>query len=79
MSREGWICPSCGNGVSPDHATCDHGVKRGALPVPPGYAYPAAPSTVPQYMVCCGCPGGTGCMNVACPNRMVVTCSAETH
>lgn len=22
--REGWICPSCKRGVSPDHKYCDH-------------------------------------------------------
>lgn len=25
MSREGWVCPTCKRGVSPDVPTCDHG------------------------------------------------------
>ncbi len=29
-----------------------------------------------QYMPKCGCKVGTVCMNVACPNRLIVTCSA---
>jgi len=26
MNREGWICPKCGRGISPDEKTCDHGM-----------------------------------------------------
>lgn len=27
MSREGWTCPVCGRGVSPDEKTCEHGQR----------------------------------------------------
>jgi hypothetical protein len=81
--REGWKCPVCGRGVSPDHGTCDHG-GQAALP-DPSYAQPYRPlefvpfpGTAPGYMPGCGCKVGDVCMNAACPNRMVVTCATST-
>jgi hypothetical protein len=42
--REGWKCPVCGRGVSPDHSTCDHGEQ------PPGlYGPMSVPGYVPRY------------------------------
>jgi hypothetical protein len=58
--REGWKCPVCGRGVSPDHGTCDHGGQAAAYqPVsPPGYS-PAYIRTArdpmyPPYVFTCG-------------------------
>lgn len=44
--REGWVCPACRRGVSPDEKTCDHGGTSHGVPVAPG-AHPDVPPIVP--------------------------------
>ncbi len=52
--REGWICPSCKRGVSPDEKHCDHGdaLRQGLPPLDrplTGIGVGAAPNQFPLY------------------------------
>lgn len=46
LPRQGWQCPVCGRGVSPDQFTCDHG--NAALPAASPVALPInSPTVIP--------------------------------
>ena len=45
LTMEGWKCPVCGRGVSPQEKTCDHNGNAQAVPVYYGPLLPVGPGT----------------------------------
>lgn len=81
MTREGWICPTCKRGLSPDQPHCDHDASTVVprLPLRRGTTTPwmPQPATIDEYTrLIGGCEacresGICGCYR---PDRDSVTC-----
>ena len=48
-NREGWVCPTCKRGVSPDEKHCDHQGGNMIIGTPVYFPYMPDPVTAPIY------------------------------
>lgn len=86
-ARSAWFCPACQKHHAPHVETCPGQKPKGLAPWPsvqpwmptreePAIAAPALPDWMKQMKVTNPCGGKGVCGNVACPNRMVITCAS---